>query len=302
MALFGVPVLATQAQGVRQVQTAGKGGCRPIDPPGVVDDAEHERGRDQRERVQDDLARHLFEGDHDRQHRDVRRLVVVLIPHRQRPEVRRRPDHDHREQHDGRPGQVVGDRGPADEHRDRPCRAADDDVLRRTALQADRVDEDVEQRRREGEQGREEIDRPPEQHEGSDFEGDREDDRGRRSHRAGDERPVPGAVHHGIYVAVDDHVRRIGAAGRERTPDERRDDQPPLGNALRGHDHRRQRRDEQQLDDPGLRERHIRSELEPGRAARHQNGRDLRHLASIEVAAIDQAATPRWPRRYRMVA
>ena len=168
------------------------------------------------------------------------RFVVVPIAHRERPEMRWRPNHDHREQHDGRPGQVVGDRGPADEHRDRPCRAADDDVLCRTALQPDRVDKDVEERCRESEQGRKEIDRPPEQQEGGDFEGDREDDGAPGGDGAGDDRSMPGATHHRIYVPVDEHVRGVGAAGRERTSGERRDNQPPLGNAFGSDDHRGQ--------------------------------------------------------------
>ena len=59
--------------------------------------------------------------------------VVVAVAHRQRPEVRRRPEEHHREQHDRRPGQLAGDRGPADQHREAAGRAAPHDVLRRCA-------------------------------------------------------------------------------------------------------------------------------------------------------------------------
>ena len=67
--------------------------------PSVGDERQHQRGRDDHDAVDDDLAERDVDALHDRQHRDAGRRVVVAVADRQRPEVRRRPEEDHREHH-----------------------------------------------------------------------------------------------------------------------------------------------------------------------------------------------------------
>ena len=99
------------------------------------------------DRVEHDLARRLGLATHDRQHRHAGGRVVAAVAEGQRPEVRRRPVEDDREQHERRQSDLAGHRGPGHEDRHAAGRTADDDVLRRRALQPHRVHEDVEGRR-----------------------------------------------------------------------------------------------------------------------------------------------------------
>ena len=79
--------------------------------------------------------------------------------------MRRRPDEDDREQHEGLERDRARHGGLADHRREGARGAADDDVLRRRALQPHRVDDDVEEDR-EGEEARGEPvgDEPEHQH------------------------------------------------------------------------------------------------------------------------------------------
>ena len=109
-------------------------------------------------RVGDDLAGHALGVLDHRQHRHVDAGVVLAVAHRQRPGVRRRPEEHDQEQHDRRPGELVGDGGPADQRREAAGEAAPHDVLRRTPLEHHRVAEEVERARRERQPGREPVD------------------------------------------------------------------------------------------------------------------------------------------------
>ena len=82
-----------------------------------------------------DLARRLGHAADDRQHRHLGGLVVLADPERERPEVRRGPVEDHREQQQRRHLDPARDRRPADDRRQRARGAADDDVLGRRALE-----------------------------------------------------------------------------------------------------------------------------------------------------------------------
>ena len=55
------------------------------------------------------------------------------------------------------------------------------------------------------------------------------------------ERPVRGAAHHLVAVALDPAVDGVGAAGRERAAEEHRDDQPERRHLAGGQDHGRER-------------------------------------------------------------
>ena len=88
--------------------------------------------------------------------------------------MRRRPEKDDREQRDRAPADIAGDRGPADQRRQRAGRAADHDVLRRPALQPDRIDEDVEGDRQRQQLRRHPVDRQPHDHDRADRQHDAE--------------------------------------------------------------------------------------------------------------------------------
>ena len=111
-----------------------------------------DRHREEEDRVEDDLEAGLVLAADDGHHRDAGLRVLVLHEQRQRPEVGRRPEEHDREQQDRRPADGPAHGGPADERRHRARRAADHDVLRRAALEPDRVDEDVAQEAAEAQQ------------------------------------------------------------------------------------------------------------------------------------------------------
>ena len=69
-------------------------GADQVDQPHLRGREEQQADRDQQQRVEHDLARGLGLAADDRQHRHVRRRVVVLVAQRQRPEVGRRPVED----------------------------------------------------------------------------------------------------------------------------------------------------------------------------------------------------------------
>ena len=68
---------------------------------------------------------------------------------------------------------------------------------------------------------------------------------------------MPGAAHEVVDVAIHVHVDRVRPAGRQRAADDHGGHEPRRWQAAGGEDHRRDRRHEQQLDDPRLRERDV---------------------------------------------
>src|SRR5262245_10759740 len=71
------------------------------------------------------------------------------------------------------------------------------------------------------------------------------------------QRAAPGAPHPLVDVGVEHAVERVGASGRKGAADHGRDDQPELRDSATGEEHHRHGRQEQQLDDAGLGERHV---------------------------------------------
>ena len=157
----------------------------------------------------------------DGQHRHADALVVAAAVERQRPEVRRRPHEDDEEEQDAFERDAARDGGPADHGREGAGGTADDDVLRRPALQPHGVDEDVEGDR----QGEQRAGHPVDQH-------------AEREHRADGEHGAEGqcllgrdpaardgarrrALHVGVDVGVVPHVERAGRAGADGDAEER---------------------------------------------------------------------------------
>ena len=205
-----------------------------VDRPHVADRVEHQGRREQHQGVQEDLTPGLPLAPDHRQHRHAGRRVVAREPHRQRPEVRRRPDEHDREQDPRRRRQGAGHRGPPDEGGHRAGRAADHDVLRRGALEPHRVDEDVEGDRGQGQGRRRARSRSR---------------RGRRTRTrpARTRTPAPargvtawagsgrcaGSPHDLVDVAVQVHVDALADPAASVPPDQRREDQPERGDAAR---------------------------------------------------------------------
>jgi hypothetical protein len=154
-------------------------------------------------------------------------------------------------------GDLSGHGGPADENGETAGRAADHDVGRGTALEAERVDEDVEQERRVGEGRREPVGEKAQQQGRGDAEDDAGDERlgglDRRAARAlRHQRTAGRAPHDRVDVAVDVAVDRIGAARGERSADEGDQHELERRQAAPGEQHRRERGDQQQFDDSRL--------------------------------------------------
>ena len=152
--------------------------------------------------------------------------------------MRRRPHEHDREQGQRRERDVPGRCRPADERGHRAGRPADDDVLRRRALQPARVDEDVEQVAGEREQGRRHVDRHAEQHERRGRERQTELERLRRAIRA--RRPPGGGRCAPIVRSMSRSmqvVERARPATGERESDHRRGDPAGRGQPARADHH-----------------------------------------------------------------
>jgi hypothetical protein len=74
------------------------------------------------------------------------------------PEMRRRPVKNDGEEPDSRQGDGIGSGGPADQHRHRARRAANDNILRRRSLEPHGIDKDIEENGRGRQQCAEHID------------------------------------------------------------------------------------------------------------------------------------------------
>ena len=124
-------------------------------------------------------------------------------------------------------------------------------------LQPQRVDEDVEERGRDGQHGREQVDPAHSSTKAADLEGDGEDQRA-----AGVMAPVTrGRLRVrciSLSMSRSTHMlMALAPPGGQGPADQGGDHQPHGGQAALGHDHGGQRGDQQQLDDPRLGQRHV---------------------------------------------
>ena len=116
---------------------------------------------------------------------------------------------------------MFGDRGPAEERRRRAEEPADDDVLRRRALQPQRVDDAVAEPAGDVEPGRQRIDHEEGEERGADDAGHGgEGDAAAEAHAAGGHRPVLRARHVGVDACIGDVVHGRRRAGDEGDADE----------------------------------------------------------------------------------
>ena len=194
------------------------------------------------------------------QHRHVDLFVLVLVLHRQRPVVRRRPEEHEREKDHRRPRQRAGDGRPADQHREAAGDPAPHDVLLGAALEDHRVDDDVEEDGTGRQDGGEPVGREPEPDGGCRGQRPREDQCSPRRDLSGHERAVHGALHVRVDVAVEVHVERCRRTGAHRAAEHRGQDEPDVGETALREDHHRNGGHEQELEHARLRERDVRAD------------------------------------------
>ncbi len=194
----------------------------------------------------------------------------------------RRPVEDEGEEEERGDLHAPGHRRPADDRRERARSAPDHDVLGRGALQDHRVDDDVEGDGQQRQEGRDEVHEVGKQGDRDDPQHDPEDDRLLGLDRLRRERPAPGPRHEEVDVAIEVLVDRVGAPGGQRPADEGPDDEPypvdpvDAGEVAGGQDHRRDGGDEEQLDDPGLRQGNVGAHRVTDAARRLRPGDDDR--------------------------
>ena len=288
----GGPACRVQPVRLGQEPAAEPGRAGRVDPPRVG--RQGERGRHHRVGVEEDLAGDGLRRRHHGQHRHAGRRVVVAEPHRQRPEMRRRPQEDDREQRRGRPGDGAGDGGPADQDGEAAGRAADHDVGRGAPLQGERVHEHVEQDRARGQERRQPVDGEPEQQGRRRAEHDaRGQGLGRLDAAAAglrDQRAVRGAPHHRVDVPVQVAVEGVGAGGRERAADQGHREHPQRGQPALGQQHGGDGRDQQQLDDPRLGQ--LEQGPRDGARLAPRRGSAVRPLSAGAGSAVAAEVTP----------
>ena len=188
--------------------------------------------------------------------------------------MRRRPEEDDREKRDALERDRIGYAGPADNRRECACGAADDDVLRRRALQPHRVDDRIEENG-EGEQaGRKPVD---DQAEGRHREHRQEQAEGKRGFRrnpARGNRPFRGPAHHQVDVGVVPHVERAGraTANRDRKNGNEADHRMDLAGS---HQHANQRGEDHQRHDTRFQQREEIARIAVDTSSRSGSGQSI---------------------------
>ena len=125
-----------------------------------------------------------------------------------------RPQEGDEEEHDALDGDTIGDAGPADHRRESAGSTADDDVLRRRALQPHRVDHHIEEDRECEQAGRQPVDDDAENADGKGRQRHAERQRFLRRDLARRDRPLRRAGHDSVDIRVVPHVE---GAGRSST-------------------------------------------------------------------------------------
>src|SRR5947209_8695083 len=105
------------------------------------------RQRRKRRQSQQPLDHERGEEHEKVQHRHAGARVIVGAVKRERPEMRRRPEKHDQDENERGETKRSRRRGPADRRRERAGKPADDDVLRRAALQPEGVHKNIERDR-----------------------------------------------------------------------------------------------------------------------------------------------------------
>ncbi len=249
---------AAQTVGLAEEGAAEQHRADRVEPAHPGDRREQQRGHDHGPRVAHDRRADRPIIGNRGQHGHLGGLVVGAEPQCQRPVVRRRPEEDDAEQHEGRPVQRAGHRRPADEHGDAARGAAPDDVLGGPPLEQHRVDQHVERDRHPGQHSGQHVHGHAQQQHRQRAEHQPEDERGPRRDLPDDQRPTTGAHHEGVDVTVVDLVDHVGAGRSHGAAEQGEQHGRQRRHATRCEEHHRDGRDQQQLDDPGLGQRQVR--------------------------------------------
>ena len=235
---------ALQADAQRDEGGAEADGEDRVDRAEEPEDDRDQGQRGEQEGVEDDLAARLDLAVDHRHHRHPDARVLVLHEQAERPEVRRRPVEDDREEVERGGGDGARHGRPADQRRNRAGRAADDDVLRRAALEPERVDDRVPEEPGQREAGGEHVDGGCEQRKRGRLKREGVEQGRSRRDPPGRHRPRGRAAHRGVDVAVVPVVERARPAGAQEAADHRDGHEGDRGVARDVH--RRDRRQEQQ--------------------------------------------------------
>ena len=180
--------------------------------------------------------------------------------------MRRCPEEDDEKQHDRLPpsvratvGNITADDSPADHDRHAAGRAAPDDVLPGLALEPLGVDEDVEPVGQDDEErGQPGLAHQPQPQHRQDQQRPGENSGAFLRHRVADQRAGTGAPHLLVNVVVGDHVERVRRTGPHPATEEGSQDEQNVDLTTVRLQHCRDGGDQQELNDPRLRQREIR--------------------------------------------
>ena len=135
--------------------------------------------------------------------------------------MRRGPEEDDHEHRHGFEADAPRRHGPADHRREGTGCTADNDVLRRAALEPDGIDDDVEEDR-EGQEGpREDVRGQRQHHAGNSRQRQAEAKRLALAHTARRDRAVRGAAHDAVDIRVIPHVQRARGTAAKRDEQDR---------------------------------------------------------------------------------
>src|SRR5690606_24918488 len=213
-------LLPPDLDGQQQKERTQNRGADTVREAGIAHEIGHDGDREEQGAVKNDMpAGDVAPGD-DRQHRHAGIGVVDIAPQRQRPEMRRRPHENNGKKNERFKAHIARNGGPSDHRRERAGGAADDNILRRAALQPDRIDKYVKGDRDRKQGGGNIVDRKPHQHDGGDRENRAERKRFFRAHPAGRNGPALRPLHNHVDVGVIPHIDGAGRAGPDRNAEQ----------------------------------------------------------------------------------
>ncbi|MNF58601.1 hypothetical protein D3C84_401660 [compost metagenome] len=207
-----------------------------------------------------------------RQHRNVSLGVFLFAVDGQRPEVRWGPGEDDQHQQQPLGIQLAGHRGPAEQRRRRAGQAADDDVLRRGALEKAGVQGSVTEQRGQGQPGGQRVGEGQQQRLTGQRQDQGEGQRRARRDAPGHQRAQAGARHDRVDAAVHHVVDRRRRAGAQADAEVAEQQHRPRHAAVGGEEHADQRSDKHQHHHLGFGQFQIIAPAGVGLALLHQSG------------------------------
>ena len=185
--------------------------------------------------------------------------------------MRRGPEEDDEEQQQRLDRQRTGRRRPGHHRRQRAGGAADHDVLRGPALQPHGVDHRIEEDGEGEQRARHPVDQDAERHHREEGERDAEGERLSLRDASARDRPVGGARHQRVDIALIGHVERAGGPGADRDAQDRGEGEDRMDVARRDHEPD-QRGEDHERHHPRLQQRDVVADLGLGNPGREIDG------------------------------